>query len=850
MRWAVPLLALAILAGTWLGAGELIGVAPAAGVAVLGVCGSVWAAARRRRVAVRLAALMVAAAGVGAVAGARAIGDVRAAPVRAVLREELERPPPEQAQLVLEGRLRGDARASPAGVWFELDTLAVSRSGVWVPASGRVRVSVSGELAGRARAGWRDGRVVRCPVTVRDPQPFRNPGVPDQQRALARRGLALFASTRSAALVEVVAPASWWRELAASWRHDTRTRLAAAVGPWSPQSAGIVTAILTGDRTGLDEPTAERLRRAGTFHVIAISGGNVAMLAGVALGLARLLGAGPRGAPVVAGVAIAAYGAAVDGGPSVSRATFVAVVWCAARAFDQHAAPLHLLGLALGTLLLAAPLAVFDVGFALTFGATLGILTGVPVLAGAVRPSRQPGWPAAGAVSAPPSRWVRGAWGGLALTGALCAATLCAELAILPVGALAFGRVTWAGLVLNLAAIPAMAVAQFGGIAVLALGVASSGAAQAAGGVAHAGVWVLVESARLVEVWPWLEGRVTPPSLAGVATYYGAAAGAVLLRPGRWRAGAAGVLVAAVAGISGGWSPIAGSAGARAGPPGGWVHVTFLDVGQGSATLVQWAGGAMLVDAGGLPGSTFDVGARVVVPALRALGAGRLDALAVTHADPDHAGGAVAVVEELRPRRLLEGVPVVGNALRERVLDAAGRAGAARAALQAGERIAAGPAVVSVLSPPAPDWERRRVRNDDSLVLDVRLGDVSVLLMGDAGTAVEARLAGTIPEAPVRVMALGHHGSRDASGDAWLQAARPGAAIVSAGRFNRFGHPAAAVLERCRAAGVSVHRTDQLGAIRVRTDGRVAAMEHWDGRAWVPPSPHWAEKARGEEVDR
>jgi competence protein ComEC len=366
---------------------------------------------------------------------------------------------------------------------------------------------------------------------------------------------------------------------------------------------------------------------------------------------------------------------------------------------------------------------------------------------------------------------------------------------------------------------------------------ASGTLARLAGAVAHLGVTALVESARLVDVWPWMARRVAPPSWGLVTAYYAAAVGAALLPSRRGRRAAVALLGALAAVVTWGGAVLPAWAG-PGDPAASHLRVTFLDVGQGDATLVQWPGGAaMLVDAGGVPGGSFDIGDRVIVPALRALGVRRLEALVISHPDPDHAGGAAAVIDQLRPRRVLEGVPVEGDPLRSSAMAAAARAGARWQVLYAGAQVGGGIPAVGVLHPPPPDWERRRVRNDDSVVLEVRYGAVSVLLMGDAGTAVEERLGSSVSPATVRVLKLGHHGSRDASSASWLRALRPWAAIVSAGRFNRFGHPAPAVLERCRAAGARVHRTDELGAIRVTTDGRVAAVEHWTGKAWATAPP-------------
>jgi competence protein ComEC len=135
-----------------------------------------------------------------------------------------------------------------------------------------------------------------------------------------------------------------------------------------------------------------------------------------------------------------------------------------------------------------------------------------------------------------------------------------------------------------------------------------------------------------------------------------------------------------------------------------------------------------------------------------------------------------------------------------------------------------------VLHPSTPDWERQRVRNDDSLVIDVRYGDVAMLLTGDIGREVERQIAGAIEPAALRLVKVPHHGSLTSSSAELLDAIRPAAAFVSAGRGNRFGHPAPAVLDRYRRAGVEMFRTDRDGAITIETDGNQVEISTWTGR--------------------
>jgi competence protein ComEC len=126
---------------------------------------------------------------------------------------------------------------------------------------------------------------------------------------------------------------------------------------------------------------------------------------------------------------------------------------------------------------------------------------------------------------------------------------------------------------------------------------------------------------------------------------------------------------------------------------------------------------------------------------------------------------------------------------------------------------------VRVLHPPAPDWERPRVRNDDSLVIEIRYGDVAILLTGDISAEVERLILPMLSHPPVRILKAAHHGSRTSTSQALLDAWKPQIALVSCGRGNRFGHPAPDVIQRLDEAGARIYRTDRDGQITVDTDG-------------------------------
>lgn len=740
-----------------------------------------------------IALLLAGFVAAGATLGARADTNSRNSVLAAVFEREVEAG---QYQVfgIVTGRLRTDAAKGPTGVSLAVDVESLSIDGLEHPAAGGALVGVGGELTSDQILQWRAGRRVRFPATLRKPSTYLNPGVPDAVRQYAWRGTSLVGSIKSDRLVEVLERGGVLAEALATTRARVREALTRSVGGWSERSAAIATAILIGDRAGLSEDVERRLQEAGTYHVIAISGGNIAILAAIVIGSLQLVRVGPTMSGILAIVALSAYAMVVEGGSSVARATLMAVIYLAVRIPDLDSRAANVAALTAAILFCIRPLDISDAGFALTFGATLGIIVGMSRLGVATR--------------LPP--WARPA-------AALLAASLCAEIALLPVGPFVFSRVTFAGLIANFAAIPLMTIVQVGSMASLALAWAPE-AALRAGWVVHQAADALVGSAAIVDLAPWLTWRLAPPPAWVVAGYYVALVAALASRR---RAVATLPLAFAC------WIVFAPSARTS----DGRLQVTFLDVGQGDAAIVRFPDGRTLaVDAGGLQGGTFDIGGRVVSPAYWALGVRQLDYLAITHGDADHVGGAASVYRDFVPFEVWEGVPVPPHRPLQHLRAQAKLRATAWRTLQPDEKVSIGGVDVIVRHPPHPDWERQRVRNNDSVVIELRYGGVSFVLTGDIGREVEREIAASFERAPVRVLKVPHHGSATSSSELFLNALRPDVAIVSAGRGNTFGHPVPGVLERYRKAGSAIYRTDQDGAVVIETDGETMTLRTFTDR--------------------
>jgi len=271
---------------------------------------------------------------------------------------------------------------------------------------------------------------------------------------------------------------------------------------------------------------------------------------------------------------------------------------------------------------------------------------------------------------------------------------------------------------------------------------------------------------------------------------------------GRWRAIAVGAILVALSLLT--------ARGIR--PSSNALRIHFIPVGQGDATLVEFPSGeTMLVDAAGQSFGS-DPGRRVVAPYLRRLGIGRIDWLIATHPDADHIGGIPAVAERLRPRAFL--FDPAAQAGMARALAAAAESGARLEPVSAEERWTSGGASVRFLR---PNTDSGASDNNRSLVGVVEYGGRRVVLPGDVEAAAERSLARDF-SGPVALLKVPHHGSKTSSTGPFLDTLRPRVGVVSAGRFNPFGHPHDRVRRRYERRGIGWFTTPRNGLIRARLE--------------------------------
>jgi competence protein ComEC len=407
------------------------------------------------------------------------------------------------------------------------------------------------------------------------------------------------------------------------------------------------------------------------------------------------------------------------------------------------------------------------------------------------------------------------------IAGAIC--SVVATVASAPLVIWYFGRVSVIGPVSNLVAGPIVALLQPMLFFALVLSPVH-GAATFVADAAHPLLVALDGTARLTASVPGaaITGWATPVTAALLAV----ACASVLVasvhdRPLR----PACVFVLAFALMA--WAPLVPATS-------GDAEVHMIDVGQGDALAVRTPRGRwVIVDAGrAWPGG--DAGRSKVVPYLARQG-GEVTAFVLSHAHSDHVGGADAVIRALHPARYYDAAFVAPSGPYRASLVAA-RDGRVRwSRVHPGDSLVVDGVVITFLAPDSAWTASLADPNNASVVALVRMGDVRVLFMGDAESDEEAWLVERYGDAlRADVLKVGHHGSKTSSTDAFLDVVRPRVALVSVGAGNTYGHPSPSVVDEFARRRVPMLRTDQLGTIVVRTDGRRITIDaggsKWDVR--------------------
>lgn len=593
-----------------------------------------------------------------------------------------------------------------------------------------------------------------------------------------------------------------------------KSRAQATIAQLIPEpQAALLTGILLGNDNGLPPDLDEAFRTTGMTHIIAISGFNIAILVAILVRLAEPF-LSKRGAVIFALVGISLYTVLVGADASVVRAALMGSIYLITTRWlgrpNFTFASLFLAGM---VMTLIRPFTLWDVGFQLSFAATLSLMLYADPLTQWTR-RRLARWLT--------RDWVEKVMGVLSEAVVL---TIAAQILTLPLMIGYFGQLSIISPLANALILPVQpAVMIWGGLATL-VGLVLPALGQLLAWVA----WLFLGyTIWLVRLFAAVTGAAVPVtvSAAGVVAIFAAIGALTWLgqQPAEQRnkiftAVRQNITQRLAVGVSGVTAVLVFSWGIS--QPDGQLHLAFLNVGQGDATFIQTPSGRQILVDGGLYPSVLNDQLGRQMPFWDK----EIDLLIATHPDADHVSGLVGVFARYRVNTLITNGQSFGESpIYDEVLAAAEAQQTEIRPVQAGEIIEIGDGVrLEVVHPGAELIEDNR--NENSVSMRLVYEDFTFLFTGDAEQEGEAEmLAGERPLNAL-VFKAGHHGSNSSSSLPFLQTVQPQIIVVSAGVDNRFGHPAPEMLARADAVGAVILRTDVLGTIHVATDGHSMAWQ-------------------------
>ena len=699
----------------------------------------------------------------------------------------------------------------------------------WQSVHGRLRLSVR-DLNSEVSSG----DIIEVKTKIRRAHGLRNPGGFDYATFLIRHGITATAWADGRGNVVKVAEGGnpLWRQVD-HWRSEIRQ---AALHSLEGPSLAIYLAMIIGESGYLTHEIRDNFMASGTTHILSISGSHLALVAIIVFGCVRL---GLRRLPepwllrltqYITPTKCAAcltippvlfYSALAGGEVPTIRSLIMILVGLLAVCVERPHAGQRALALAALLILAWDPLAVFDISFQLSFLSVLTILLVVQqrnedTLATEPTPEthgdHSPSW-----LRVLATQLVNSSRTLLIISAAVTITTL-------PIVAYHFHQIPWAGVFGNLLVVP------FAGFVVIPVGLAAA-------------VWVLLTDrttlpldgivdwcfavfygiATLFTHIPYAEHHVASPSGLSVLVFYTAVATALwasreaVAPPKRYvRVTAVGIAIITLSVWV--WSPYAT-------PPDEEVRISYLDVGQGDAILIQLPGRKVILVDGGTGFPRLDMGRAVIAPYLWDQGITHIDLMVVTHPQLDHMGGLAYILSRFSvgeiwsngERRDSEFYRHFTTAL----IDAQDRKDIRhRRVKRRDEQVSVGPCDIRILNP-ATIYHSQ---NDHSIVFRLTCGAHAFLLTGDIehDAIIDLRRQPALIRA--QVLKVPHHGSATSVDAGFLRQVNPEFAVVSVGKYNRYGHPSHEMLSVYRELKIPVYRTDRDGAIIVRTSGQHLAL--------------------------
>jgi competence protein ComEC len=550
------------------------------------------------------------------------------------------------------------------------------------------------------------------------------------------------------------------------------------------ETRGYVTALLFGDRTLIDEGEQTAYQRLGLIHLLAISGLHISFLAGLIFYLGIRLGIIREHMKIMLVILIPIYAILSGGSPSVWRACLMAMIYFL---FSLIKKEISLAASIIGVylfLLLIQPNTLYNIGFQLSFAVTFSLIMSARIFSRFNSKILQ-----------------------LILISLIC------QISALPILLYNFYEISVLGVLLNVVFVPLYTLL----LPLSILAILTHLAFPLIGDYLISLLNLLLTNCN--------EAAMITSKLPLATIVFGKPSKVIMC-----------LLVLLILRIFFKWDKDGGLRHCKfyivlllillcmqynhqIFSPNG--EIVFIDVGQGDSIFIRlpYNKGNYLIDTGGSVGfnqedwrkkrSDFNTGSDIILPFLKSKGIHRIDKLLLTHPDSDHVGSVNELLEGIDVANIFIGKGAENKYSQKGVLQAAERRNVKISTLQQGDSWNKDSNIFYVLNP----YQLEADSNNSSIVIWARIGGLNWLFTGDLGKSAEQDIIKRYPKLRTDVLKAGHHGSKTSSSQEFLDTVKPKAAIISAGKGNRYGHPHEEVMKLLKQRGVLIFRTDLQGGI-------------------------------------
>ncbi len=688
-------------------------------------------------------------------------------------------------------------------------------------------------IPGRLRLTWREpdtflvyGNHVQVTARLREPYGTLNPGGFHYGKYLKHKGIQAVATVSGpqAVLVQTSEAVSVSQNLFGlidEWRQAIHH---AATTSLSNPALGLFLGMIVGEQSYIEQDIRDAFMASGTVHILSISGSHLGLLTFIVFVVVKWsvrrfparwlehvsLYVTATHISIFVTLPIVSFYMLLAGSEMATvRSWIMIVVCCLGLLLGRERNLMTALAVAALVMVLPYPEAIHDISFQLSYLSVAAI--GLVLLTRKTKDIDDLGPQEVGSRAI--RNWYTRLWENSKLARLM---TLAVSLTTLPLVAYYFHQIPWLGVFTNMLIVPLVGIVVIPVGLVAAVGVLLSGTGTLPFGSLIQWIFeIFTEIIVHLSKVPWAEWHVASPTIISILVFWWVLAGLVIFRQQssiRW----SGVTLLIGILLWWGWSP-------RTTWEPGMLRITFLDVGQGDATVLELPDGQTVLIDGGPAYRRLNMGRAVIGPYLWNQGIYQIDHVVATHPQWDHVGGLPWVLETFEVGKYWSNGVVRSREFYQRLQTAVVASGLEERVIGAGSNIiGSGPCVLSVLSPLAKDNPAMRVStqeisgaelNNRSLVIRLDCGRHSILFTADAEQQALEQLQHLPQGHSATIVKIPHHGAKSSLHHGWIDQIKAQAMVVSVGTHNRYGHPAQDVIAAYKQLGLSMYRTDREGAI-------------------------------------